>query len=509
MAEADVKNFYTGKSIFITGGTGFVGIALVEKLLRCTDVNKVYLLIRPKKGKDVEARLEEYIKNPIFSVLREEKGSDVFNKLSGVSGDVGEANLGLSDSDRQTLIDNVNIVFHSAATLDFEADLRTTVQINLQGTRRIIELCKNIKNLKALLHVSSAYVNSHMLKADEQIYPVPESADKVIELVESTSDSELNEKTPKILGKYINTYTFTKALAEQELAATISLFPSCIVRPSMIVGAWKEPIPGWTISKNGPQGFLMGASKGVVRRLPVDPSLVCDYIPVDIVVNSMIVGAWKAASSRPSETLIYHITSSTYKPFRWNLVTSSMHELLHKYPLKGAVWYPTLKLLPSLLWFKISAILFHWLPAIILDFVTMICGGRPMLKKLHTNINKSLDRLEPFIFTEWFFSNKKTMELYHSLSQPDKDSFTLDIAPLIWSEFFDNLAKGVRQFLHNEKPSSIEYAKKKDKMLLVLNLIVQFLFIFSIWFISSVITGKSLWDCFIVLPITITLYSLL
>lgn len=66
----------------------------------------------------------------------------------------------------------------------------------------------------------------------------------------------------------------------------------------LVVAAWKEPIPGWTNSKNGPQGFIMGAAKGVVRRLPVDPKLVCDYIPVDVVVNGIIVGAWKAAISR-------------------------------------------------------------------------------------------------------------------------------------------------------------------------------------------------------------------
>jgi fatty acyl-CoA reductase len=58
------------------------------------------------------------------------------------------------------------------------------------------------------------------------------------------------------------------------------------------VGAWKEPIPGWTISKNGPQGFLMGASKGIVRRLPVAKNLIYDYIPVDIVVNSLMIAAY-------------------------------------------------------------------------------------------------------------------------------------------------------------------------------------------------------------------------
>lgn len=59
--------------------------------------------------------------------------------------------------------------------------------------------------------------------------------------------------------------------------------------PKIVTAAWKEPIPGWTISKNGPQGFLMGAAKGVVRRLPIGSGLIYDYIPVDTVVNQILV----------------------------------------------------------------------------------------------------------------------------------------------------------------------------------------------------------------------------
>lgn len=57
-------------------------------------------------------------------------------------------------------------------------------------------------------------------------------------------------------------------------------------------------MPGWTISKNGPQGFLMGASKGVVRRLPVAKELIYDYIPVDIVVNNIIIAAYAVNQDR-------------------------------------------------------------------------------------------------------------------------------------------------------------------------------------------------------------------
>jgi len=66
-----VTDFYNGKSIFITGGTGFVGICLVEKLLRCCpDIKNIYLLMRPKKGKQIAERLEELTKNSVSSTSK-------------------------------------------------------------------------------------------------------------------------------------------------------------------------------------------------------------------------------------------------------------------------------------------------------------------------------------------------------------------------------------------------------------------------------------------------------
>jgi alcohol-forming fatty acyl-CoA reductase len=48
---SSVENFFEGKSVFITGGTGFVGKVLVEKLLRTFGgLKNVFVLIRSKRN---------------------------------------------------------------------------------------------------------------------------------------------------------------------------------------------------------------------------------------------------------------------------------------------------------------------------------------------------------------------------------------------------------------------------------------------------------------------------
>ena len=112
-----IRDFYEGKVVLITGVTGFVGKFLLEKLLRVCNPSKVYVLIRAKKGLSSDERLDQFFKEPVFTFkLRRE---EALKKVIAVNGDVEDARVVLNNKDVTKLIDEVEIVIHSAANVKF------------------------------------------------------------------------------------------------------------------------------------------------------------------------------------------------------------------------------------------------------------------------------------------------------------------------------------------------------------------------------------------------------
>lgn len=62
---SEIREFYRDKTIFLTGGTGFIGQIIIEKLLRSCDVKEIYLLIREKKDKSWQCRIQEMLNDPV------------------------------------------------------------------------------------------------------------------------------------------------------------------------------------------------------------------------------------------------------------------------------------------------------------------------------------------------------------------------------------------------------------------------------------------------------------
>ena len=149
-----ISQFYKDKTIFITGATGFMGKVLVEKLLRSTNVDSILILTRGKNGMGIEQRLQSFKNSPIFEKIKN-IDANLLGKVKGIEGDINEEDFGLHEKSKKYLIENVNIIFHSAASIKFNDNLTQAVKTNTQAVQTIISLAKQIKNLDSYINVST------------------------------------------------------------------------------------------------------------------------------------------------------------------------------------------------------------------------------------------------------------------------------------------------------------------------------------------------------------------
>ncbi|KAB7494241.1 putative fatty acyl-CoA reductase 4 [Armadillidium nasatum] len=83
----------------------------------------------------------------------------------------------------------------------------------------------------------------------------------------------------------------------------VKTYQLLFVRPSVVVGAFEEPMPGWTESLYHINGILVAAGRGVLRVLNCDPDTVLDIIPVDFVSNLLVACPTEKSSDSLGEYL--------------------------------------------------------------------------------------------------------------------------------------------------------------------------------------------------------------
>lgn len=108
-----------------------------------------------------------------------------------------------------------------------------------------------------------------------------------------------------------------------------------------VIAAYKEPIPGWVDNLNGPTGILVGAGKGVIRTMHCNASLDADIVPVDIVINRLIIIARELGLNRPKkEPAVYNLTNDAVRDYLKKLMTMNFACLIHRkiQSLGGELW---------------------------------------------------------------------------------------------------------------------------------------------------------------------------
>ncbi|KAF0767976.1 fatty acyl-CoA reductase wat-like isoform X1 [Aphis craccivora] len=477
-----ITETFRNETVFVTGSTGFLGKILTEKLLRSFDVKNIAVLVRGKNGLAASQRAVDLFEQPIFDRLRIEK-PDFMTKIKIIDGHLEEQSLGISSNNRDWLIKNVNFVFHCAATIKFNETLQIATKINIQGTENILVLASNMNNLKGFVYVSTAYSHCPRSEIKEEFYHVPITAKELKQLI------KINSKIDNVSVDWPNTYTFTKALAENMILTNDNQLPISIFRPSIVGCTQSEPEPYWLDNIQGLAAVVTSLIIGFVRVVPMNLNKKTDIVPVDYTVNALISVMWdtvnryKNSNERNKDPKMYNYVSSIDSTLYWSTFIDYVYETYHKVPPLQSMWYICCVFSANRWIINIMKFLLHRVPAALVDLSLFIYGENPKMLKMYSRKEKMIDTVKVFITNEWKFDNSNTRELWTLLSQEDRKRFWFSFENFDWKSYIQNLVYGIRKHILLEDLNNITEALLKHRKLFWLH---QLCICFSIYIIFQV-----------------------
>jgi len=265
-----------------------------------------------------------------------------------------------------------------------------------------------------------------------------------------------------------NTYAFTKALAEALVNEAVEKqnLPAMILRPSIVVPTFIDPVPGWTDNLNGPSGLMVGAGKGVIRTIYCDQKSYGDFLPVDVAINGLMVCTWYYLTFNDKEHYIVNFTSSQEIRVRWDEIFEMGHKVLNeKYPINDIAWYPGGGMTKHRWLHMIRSALFHWLPAAFVDCLLFCLGFKPILWKVHERIAKGMEVLQYYGNNQWDFDNKHANIIRAKLNKLEKSRYKCDSEGVDVYKYFENCILGTRRYLLKQPDSMLPAARRMMKIM--------------------------------------------
>jgi thioester reductase-like protein len=225
-------------AVLLTGATGFVGREILSRFLE-RGGRHVFALVRAANDEEAAGRLPAH------------------PRLTAVAGDIEEDGLGLSAGSSERLRRQVSTVLHCAASVSFEMPLDQSRNVNVDGTRRMVEFARSCPDLERFSYVSTAYV--------------------------AGEPGRLFREDELAVGqRFRNAYEQSKFEAELALRSDGEGLPLQIFRPSIVVG---DSRTGRTTAFNVLYGPLKAFARGAIPAIPARRKAPVDIVPVDYVAD--------------------------------------------------------------------------------------------------------------------------------------------------------------------------------------------------------------------------------
>jgi long-chain acyl-CoA synthetase len=260
-------------TVLLTGATGFVGMELLVRCLERTE-RHVLALVRADSDESARERIDAVLAN-----LFGDRAGRFGDRITAVAGDMTAPGLGLDPVRRDWLAAESTMIVHCAASVSFALSLDEARAINVEGTRRMLELAGRAQALGGLeryAQVSTAYVAG-------------------------THAGRFSECDLDVGQGFNNSYEQSKFESEQLVRSCPDL-PFTIFRPSIVVG---DRNSGWTAAFNVLYWPLRALARGLFPAVPAVGAAPVDVVSIDYVAD----GIHELCESSGGIRQTYHLTA--------------------------------------------------------------------------------------------------------------------------------------------------------------------------------------------------------
>lgn len=265
-------------NILLIGATGFLGSHILDNYLS-TSSGIAYCLIRKKSLMDPEERLKKTLNFYFGSKYDSEFGK----RIIVITGDITNPTFTLDNYNYQNLSTKVDIVINSAAIVKHYGDMKQFNDVNVLGTKYIIDFCKIFK--KKLYYISTLSVSGSIL------------------LGQDNKNADYFKETDFYIGQNLNNvYIYTKFEAEKLIYEEIGNgLSACIFRIGNISNRYSDGKFQINTSENAFVNRIKAILKlGVIQNKLLEHSI--EFTPVDICSDAII----KIIKSNPKFT-VFHL----------------------------------------------------------------------------------------------------------------------------------------------------------------------------------------------------------
>ena len=528
-APSSIVEALAGKTILLTGVTGFLAQVVFERLLADFEQTRVVLLVRSQTGATSRDRVEYLFRKPAFDTLRERVGQDGLMNMLDERVDVIDGDFGRGLPEVPAGID---VAMHSAATVSFDPPIDEAFMTNLQGAMNLYGGVIAGGSTPALVHVSTAYV-AGVQKGVIPEGPLEHRVDFRLELelaMSARADVEAASRKPEMLNAFMDlardehsragpttvaddaedrrqkwvtkrlveygrtrarslgwpdVYTFTKAMGEravEELAAEANL-PLSIVRPSIIESAYTHPFPGWIDGFKMADPIIRAYGLGQIPEFPGIPEGIIDIIPVDFVVNALLAVA--ANPPAPGEAAHYNVSSGSRNPLRFFEMYEWIRAYFEEHPLpergRGEHKVPEWDF-PGNLTVERMLRRAERLTDIAEQVVTHMPKSKSMrdaVRRVDRDkaridfVKRYSDLYGMYTEAEVVYTDDRTLALFEALSAGDATKFPFDAATIDWKHYMKEVhspavTQSLRELSRRDRRGASVTIRERDEPVLAL-----------------------------------------